>query len=70
MTISKNSKNRAVYTIQTIHEEILTLKKFLINLRIEKKVKTIKQTHLFKQTKKTIAYLNFQKALLKINKKN
>jgi ribosomal protein L29 len=65
MKISKIKNISINSTISDINEEILILRKSLINLRIEKKVKGVKQNHLFGETRRIIAYLNFKKSLLK-----
>jgi ribosomal protein L29 len=70
MKISKSKKISTNLTISNINEEIFVLKKLLINLKIQKKGKGVNQNHLFQETRRIIAYLNFKKSLLKKKNKN
>lgn len=70
MKISQIKQIPSDITLSNINQEIFVLKKLLINLQIEKKVKGFNQNHLFRQTRRTIAYLNFKKSLLKKENKN
>lgn len=65
MKISKNTQFSSLSTINNITEEILSLKKSIVNMRISSKFKLIKKNHLYRQAKRNIAYLNFKKSILK-----
>lgn len=65
MKISKNSQFLSLSNTEVINDEIISLKKSIINMRISSKLRLIKKNHLYRKAKRSIAYLNFKKYTLK-----